>query len=373
MKVLIINSVCGVGSTGRIAAGIAEGFEGQGHEVKVAFGRKAPASGTERYAVRIGNRFSVGVHFLATKLLDRHGLGSAGATRRFLHWAESYDPDLVWLHNVHGYYINYAELFRWIKSRPDMEVRWTLHDCWAFTGHCSHFLLSECEKWKTGCDGCISKHAYPSSILPDRSKRNYRDKKISFTGVKNMKIITPSNWLNGCVRESFFREYEIQTVYNKVDENIFRPVEDRARIREAYKKYLKNGEYDRKKIILGVAGVWTREKGYEDFVKLSELLPEEYQIVMVGLSKKQMQKLPDKITGVPRTSSREELSLLYNGALYYVNLTYEDTFPTTNLEAVACGVRVITYDTGGCRETVKENDFVVRTGDLKRVAEIIIG
>ncbi len=373
MKVLIINSVCGVGSTGRIAAGIAGELEGQGHEVKIAFGRKAAAPETEKYAVRIGSRFSVGVHFLATKLLDRHGLCSIGATRRFLSWAEGYDPDLLWLHNIHGYYINYIELFRWIKSRPDMEVRWTLHDCWAFTGHCSHFLLSGCGKWKTGCSRCISKQAYPSSILADRSKKNYRDKERSFTGVKNLKIITPSNWLKGCVRTSFLREYEVETVYNRVDEKIFRPVKDRSKIKEAYKKYLKNGEYDRKKIVLGVAGVWTKEKGYEDFRKLSGLLPKEYQVVLVGLSKQQVKKLPDGMTGVPHTSSQEELSLLYNGAYCYVNLTYEDTFPTTNLEAAACGVPVITYDTGGCRETVGEKDYVVRPGELGEVSNIITG
>lgn len=185
-------------------AGIAEDFEKQGHEVKIAYGRKSILYKDRPHCVKIGNTLSVGFHFLGTRLLDRHGLGSTFATKKFLHWAGKYDPDLVWLHNIHGYYLNYKELFKWIKARPDMEVRWTLHDCWAFTGHCSHFLLLGCDKWKTGCERCEAKGSYPTSIWKDRSRKNYGDKKKSFTGIKKLQIITPSNWLKGCVEKSFF-------------------------------------------------------------------------------------------------------------------------------------------------------------------------
>lgn len=370
MKVLLINSVCGFGSTGRIVVNIAENFKEQGHEVKIAFGRKSVNSKSKEYSVRIGNWFSVGLHYLFTKLFDRHGLGSRYTTRHFLRWAEKYDPDLLWIHNIHGYYINYTELFQWIKTRPEMKVRWTLHDCWAFTGHCSHFLISGCNRWRLKCYNCMSKKAYPSSLFIDRSTKNYKDKKESFTGVKKMKIITPSNWLRDCVKDSFLKEYEVETVYNTVDKKIFYPTPDKVRIRQVYRKYLKNVEYD-KKILLGVASVWTDAKGYADFVKLSQILSEEYQVVLVGVSPKQMRKLPKQIVGIPQISSQEELCFLYNGACYYINLTYEDTFPTTNLEAAACGASVITYDTGGCRETVGENAHVVGVGNLKAVVDII--
>lgn len=372
MKVLMINVVCGIGSTGRICTDMATALEAQGHKVKIAYGRLDVPEKYQEYAIRIGNNNSVRFNALKARIFDNEGLNAVGATKKFLKWADEYNPDMLWLHNIHGYYINYPLLFKWIKDRTQMQVKWTLHDCWSFTGHCSHFLVSGCGKWKTGCSRCISKHGYPSSILADRSKKNYRDKKRSFTGVKNMKIITPSNWLEGCVRESFLGEYEVETVHNRVDEKVFHPVKDASRIKQAYLKYLKESEYDRKKILLGVAGVWTVGKGYEDFIKLSRLLSEEYQIVLVGLSRKQIKNLPKGIIGVPRTSSQEELCLLYNGALYFVNLTYEDTFPTTNLEAAACHVPVITYDSGGCRETVGENDYVVKAGDLEAVVRIVV-
>lgn len=167
------------------------------------------------------------------------------------------------------------------------------------------------------------------------------------------------------------KEYKVEAVYNKINKEVFHPVKDVNRIGRVYEKYIGKEIY-RKKILLGVAGVWTKEKGYDDFLKLSELLPDKYRIVLTGLSEKQMRKLPDKIFGIPRISSQKELCLLYNGAHCYINLTYEDTFPTTNLEAVACGIPVITYDTGGCKETVEGMDYVVKPGELEKIVHVIV-
>ena len=148
MKILMINVVCGIRSTGRICTDLAAEMEAQGHEVKIAYGRETVPEKYQKYAVRIGTDWDVKLHGLKSRLLDAHGLGSKKATKHFLDWAEEYKPDLLWLHNIHGYYINYELLFAWIKRRPDMEVKWTLHDCWAFTGHCSHFSFVKCYRWK---------------------------------------------------------------------------------------------------------------------------------------------------------------------------------------------------------------------------------
>ena len=172
MKVLMINSVCGIRSTGRICTDLASELEAQGHQVRIAYGRESVPEQYTKYAVRIGNEWDVRLHGVRSRLLDEHGLSSKSATKRFLKWAEEYDPDLLWLHNIHGYYINYELLFDWIKGRPKMQVKWTLHDCWAFTGHCSYFTVARCEQWKTGCTHCVQKKRYPASLLVDNCRKN---------------------------------------------------------------------------------------------------------------------------------------------------------------------------------------------------------
>ena len=363
MKYLIINAVCGIGSTGKICGAIAEACDQEGHEVKIAFGRDGTVPDRyRRFAVRIGSDLDVKLHGIASRLLDNHGFSSAAATRRFLQWADRYDPDVLWLHNIHGYYLNIQLLFDWIKSRPNMQVKWTLHDCWSFTGHCSYFDFAGCDRWKTGCHDCPQKRAYPASILLDNSKRNYGKKRALFTGVPNMTLITPSQWLADIVKQSFLQEYPVKVRYNTIDTNIFKPTAGDFR---------KKHGLENKKIILGVANVWEPRKGLPDFLKLSEMLDDQYKIVLVGLSPDQLQALPENILGICRTGSAEELAQIYTAADVFVNTTYEDNYPTVNLEARACGTRIISYDTGGCRETLGEDDILVTTGDLQMLKQRI--
>ena len=306
--------------------------------------------------MRIGNDMDVYSHVLYSRLKDKHGLASKTATKKFLKWAEEYNPDILWLHNIHGYYINYELLFQWIKSRPNMQVKWTLHDCWTFTGHCSHFTYVGCDKWKTGCYNCPQLDQYPKSIT-DNSQNNYNSKKSSFTGVPNLTIITPSNWLKERVQESFLSEYPVEVHYNTINTDIFKPTPS------TFKQ--DHGIQD-KKMILGVASVWNERKGLNDFIELSKMLDEHYQIVLVGLTDTQIKELSrkaSKIIALPRASSAKELAQIYTAADVFVNPTYEDTFPTVNMEAEACGTRVITYNTGGCSETIKLiNSLVIEQG-----------
>ena len=357
-RLLLINSVCGIGSTGRICADIAREYEHDGYEVKIAYGRSdVIGEGTEKYAVRIGNKFELYLHVAYTRLFDKHGLASKNATKKFLKWADDYDPDILWLHNIHGYYINYELLFDWIKTRqkkqaesgkPVMEVKWTLHDCWAFTGHCSHFTYAGCDKWKTGCEDCPQKKEYPASSIVDNSENNYYRKKKAFQDVDNLTIITPSKWLEELVRNSFLGEYPTEVRYNTVDKTIFKPTPSDFR-----QKY---GIRDDQIMLLGVSSIWNERKGLSDYVKLfnklSEVQADKYIMVLVGLTETQINDMPKGMICIPKTGSREELAKIYTAADYFVNLTYEDTFPTVNLEAEACGTRVISYDVGGCGETL---------------------
>jgi len=343
MKVLFINSVCGIRSTGRICTDLAQELEAQGHECKIAYGIEEVPEKFQRYAVRIGKDMDLKLHGLRTRMLDEHGLGSVRATKDFLKWAEAYDPDMLWLHNIHGYYINYELLFGWIKSRPQMKVQWTLHDCWAFTGHCTHFTFAKCEQWKTQCITCPEKKRYPSSLLISNCKTNYKRKSEAFCGVKDMTLITPSNWLADLVKQSFLKEYPVEVRHNTIDTTVFKPTPSNFRERHGLED---------KKIILGVASVWDERKGLGDFFKLADMLDDNYRIVLVGLDKKQMLELKPNMLGIRRTNSTKELAEIYTAADVFFNPTYEDNYPTVNLEAEACGTRVITYATGGAPETI---------------------
>ena len=363
MKVLFINAVCGTGSTGKICADLAKKYEAEGHGVKIAYGRHGYVPEEyKKYAVRIGNDFDVKLHALQTRIFDNHGFASKKETKKFLKWADEYSPDLLWLHNLHGYYINIELLFQWIKKHPKMHIKWTLHDCWAFTGHCAHFTAVGCEKWKIHCSNCEQKKQYPASLFLDNSYKNFEVKKQLFTSVKNLEIIVPSNWLADLVKQSFLKEYPIKVVYNQIDTNIFKPT--KSNFKEKY-------NLTNKKIILGVANVWDDRKGLNDFIKLSEMISDNYKIVLVGLTKKQIKELPNNILGIERTKNQKELAEIYSSSYVFFNPTYEDNYPTVNLEAEACGIPVITYDTGGCSETLKTKKSVCIKKDLNKLINIL--
>ncbi|MBQ7831632.1 MAG: glycosyltransferase [Clostridia bacterium] len=358
MKVLMINSVCGIRSTGRICTDIADLLTAQGHECKIAYGRETVPEKYQKYAVRIGSNTDVKIHAGLSRIFDSAGFHSKKATKKFLKWVEEYNPDVIHLHNLHGYYLHLGILFDYLK-KANKKVVWTLHDCWAFTGHCAHFDYINCQKWQTGCFNCPQKKRYPSSLLFDHSKQNYEKKKALFTGLKDMTIVTPSKWLADLVKQSFLKEYPVKVVYNGIDLAVFKPME--SDVRAQY------GLVD-KKIVLGVATAWANRKGLEDFITLSNKLDKTYQIVLVGLTKTEMEALPETVLGIERTNSIKELVELYTAADVFVNLTAEETLGLTNIEALACGTPVVTYRTGGSPETVDETcGVVVDRGDIEGV------
>ena len=360
MKVLMINSVCGIRSTGRICTDLAVELEKQGHDVKIAYGRENVPAEFERFAVKIGSNLDVKVHGIKARAFDAMGFGSTKATKKFIQWVKEYDPDVIHLHNIHGYYINIEILFGYLKT-CGKKIIWTLHDCWAFTGNSAYCDAIDCTRWKTGCQNCPQRDVYPKS-LTDNSKNNWRKKKEIFTGVPDLTIVTPSNWLKGLVEESFLSEYPVEVIHNGIDTDFFKPMESDFR-----KKY---GLED-KIIVLGVAAVWEKRKGLDDFISLSQLLDEDHVIVLVGLSEKQKKKLPSNIISVSTRDDVSELVKVYSMANVFVNPTYEDNFPTVNLEAIACGTPVINYNTGGSPESAEIYGVVVTKGNIHSVIDSI--
>ena len=365
MRAAIINTVTGTGSVGRIACGTADEIIRNGGEALLMRGRGEAVNGYDNY--RIGSDPDMFFHGIMTRITDRHGLYSKNATHRLIKKLEEYDPDVIQLHNIHGYYVNYPMLFDWLKNcgKP---VVWTLHDCWSFTGHCAHFDYCGCDKWKRECFDCPEKSEYPASFVKDSSKSNFKRKKESFTGVKNLRLVTPSEWLKEEVKESFLSDYPVKVINTGIDREQFKPV--RSDVRTAF------GIGEEETLILGVANPWRERKGLYDFGELYTLLekehPGKYRIAMVGLKPSHMEELPEGIIKLSHTESVGELAEWYSAADVYVNLTYGDTFPTTNIEAIACGTPVITYNAGGSPESITEKTGrTVDKGDLEGVVKAV--
>lgn len=354
-KLLQIDSCLVTGSTGRITESVARIAQEQGWECYIVHGGRYVKRPSCMNDIQTVSKYGEYIHYAESLLLDNHGLASRRATRKVVEEIKKIKPDVIQLHCVHGYYLNYKILFDYLNS-TNIPVVWTFHDCWAFTGHCAHFVTAGCEKWKTGCYDCPLKGDYPKSFV-DSSKRNYEIKKKLFGANANMIIVPVSDWMAGFVKQSFLKDKRINVIKNGVDLNVFKP----------------GAPATGKKRVLGVSGVWNKDKGLYDFHRLRELLdPDEYEIVLVGLSKEQVKELPNGIIGIEHTESVQELADLYASSIVFVNPTYADTFPTVNLEALACGTPVITYRTGGSPEAVTpETGWVVEQGDVEGVARLV--
>lgn len=361
MKILQVNTVCSTGSVGRIALDLYHVIEKNDSECLIAYGRgDAPK---DIQSVKVNSKLDFYSHVLYQFVTGANGFASVRSTKKLIKEIEKYNPDIIHLHNVHGFYLNIELFFHYLK-KVNKPVIWTLHDCWSFTGHCAYFDYVQCDKWKTGCHHCEQyKSAYPYGLLYDNSVYNYKKKKELFCGLHNLTIVTPSNWLKEYVGQSFLKDYSVQVIYNGIDLEQFKPT-----VGELTKQYKNKDGYT----ILGVANMWEARKGLKYFIELSKELPKEYQIILVGLNEKQKKELPSNMIGITRTQNVKELAQLYTIADVYVNATLEDNFPTTNIESLACNTPVITFATGGSVESVDEEcGMVVPKGNLVKLKEAI--
>lgn len=345
MNVAIVN-MTHKGSTGRIMLNIAQTARKEGHNVKtyspVLFSRVAKEKefvADNHYTW--GSRFGYAFHYYCGTALGLNGFFSYTGTRKLIRDLKKFKPDIIHLHNLHNFSVNLPLLFNYIK-KARIKVIWTLHDCWAFTGHCPHFTVAGCDKWKTGCNKCSQLAFYPKSYV-DTSKLMYSLKKKWFTGIENMTIVTPSKWLADIVAESFLGKYSVVVINNGINLEIFKATENNCR-----HKY---GIPEERTILLGVSLGWSERKGLDVFIELSKRLDDEkYQIVLVGTNDRTDESLPDSIISIHQTSNPQELAEIYSVADLFVNPTREETYPTVNMESIACGTPVLTFRTGGSPE-----------------------
>ncbi|CAM3563372.1 glycosyltransferase [Erysipelothrix urinaevulpis] len=349
-KIMFINSVVDFGSTGRIVRTLAETAKGQGDEVCIVYGRKDSIKMDDTFYM--GNTISTLNHVFMTRLFGNHGLHSNNATKKLIDKIKSFNPDIIHLHNLHGYYLNVPMLLKYLNG-TDIKIVWTLHDAWIISSSSASFLYNGCKEWDEGCVKCNNTKDYPEVILFPNEKRNFKWKKDLISKNRNLTIVTPSEWLNKLVSDSFLKNKSIITINNGIDTEVFTP--------NAFNKL--NTELSQKignrKVLLGVASDWEFRKGLSFLEELSQKVSDKYVVVVVGVSQQQKNHLPDNMIGVLRTNNTEELAALYANAFAYINPTLDDNFPTTNLEALSCGTPVITFDTGGSGESVSPTTGIV--------------
>lgn len=343
-------------STGNISQSIGNSAISIGWDSWIAYSSREPAVPSFSHIIKVGGFLNPYIHYAENRLFDREGLSSRRATRELVKQIKAIKPDIVQLHNIHDHWLNYRILFEYLNS-TDIKVVWTFHDCWAFTGHCFHFVTKDCQKWKIECHDCPLQREYPKTLL-DRSRKNFELKKRLFTSNPNLTIVGCSNWMADLVHMSFLKDKRIEVIHNGIDLNVFKPSGSKPN----------DGTFR----VLAVSNVWNKEKGYYDILKLREYLPSDYEIIIVGLAADQLKELPKGIKGIQRTQNVQEMVELYSSSNVLINPTYADTFPTINIEALACGTPVITYNTGGSPEIIDEKTgIVVEQGNLEALTNAI--
>ena len=352
---LLINVALNWGSTGKIVEGIGVLALSQGWDVYVAHGTRYRNPSALK-SIQVTSKAGEMLHYIESSLFDAQGLGSRFATRRLLKKIDELKPDVVHIHNIHGCFLNYPILFRYLREKS-IPVVWTLHDCWAMTGHCVHFERTHCEKWKTQCGDCQQKHDFPASYLLDRSKSNYMLKKQLFTAMEKLWITTVSSWLKGVAEQSYLKKFPVDVVPNGINTKTFVPTENNV------KQRLGIGD---KKLVLAVASGFDERKGIYDFVKLGKVLPSEFQLMLIGTNKSDKRVLPENVITVSRANGAAELAAFYSAADVLLSLSYEETFGMTIVEAMACGTPAIVYDNTAQPELITpETGLVVKTGDVE--------
>lgn len=355
MRVLFINTVYGVGSTGKIVRDLEMELTKQGHTVRVCYGRKSSAK--SKNAVQVSSKIETYIDALLTRLTGLHGCFSPISTQKIIKEIDRFNPDIVHLHNIHGYYVNIYRLITYLKKR-EIRVVWTLHDELMFTGKCSYAY--GCDKWRVECGQCPQIQEYPKSLFFDFSKLQFRWKKKCLKNIKDFCFVTPSKWLKERVESSILNSASCAVINNGIDITETFVVREADRLRNA----LNIGD---KKVVLTVTDdVFSDRKGIKEFCDLADMNSEQPLVfIVVGGVREDLQR--DNILYIPKTASQKELGEYYSLADVFVIPSKCDNFPTVCIESLACGTPVIGFDAGGISETAPDETIgkFVKTDDMQ--------
>ena len=357
MKIVQLNVTCGVGSTGKICLAVSRLLNERGVENYILFSEE---DSDYEYGIKYADKLSIKLEALKSRVFGNYGFNSKTLTKKLIAKLDEINPDIVHLHNLHGHGCNLEMLFTYFKEK-NIKLYWTFHDCWAFTGYCPHFDMIGCDKWQTQCQACPQKGAY--SFFFDKSDKLYSKKKALFSGL-DLTIITPSEWLKNLVKKSFLKDYEVRVINNGIDLDVFKPSESDFRESHGLKDEF---------LILGVAFNWDERKGLDVFSDLARTLPNDCRLVLVGTNENTRKLLPENVITIDRTENQQQLAEIYSACDLFVNATREDTFPTVNIEALACGTPVLTFRTGGSAEIIDEScGMVVDKNDTQALINAVL-
>ena len=352
MKIVQINAVCGMGSTGGITIQISKMLNEHNIENYIFY-----TYGTYDYeqGIKYSSNLNIRLNAIMARVFGNYGFNSHLATRKLIRKLKEIKPDIVHLHNIHGHDVNLKAFFRYLKE-SNVRVIWTFHDCWAFTGYCMHFDFLKCQKWEEMCRKCPQRSKF--SLFFDKSEKLFRLKKSLFTDIEDMTIVAPSEWLATLARHSFMDKFPVEVINNGTDLDVFY-----KRDTDIKQKYGLEEKY----LVLGIP-----KENIEWFLELAKIVSDKYQLLLAGLSRSQMESLPENIIGIGKVKNREEMAAIFSAADVFVNMTLQDTFPTVNLESLACGTPVITFNTGGSPEAVDdETGAVVQKGNIAELYKAI--
>jgi glycosyltransferase involved in cell wall biosynthesis len=370
MNILQINTAADTGGAGIAMARLHRGLVRQGHESRIlARLRRSPQPDVLTIPEALGVQQTLVNRFLnnVRMQLDAWFVSPQvyGSTKRILDSELFEQADIIQLHNLHGWYFNYALLPQISARKP---VIWTLHDMWAFTGHCAYSY--ECVRWQTGCFDCPllrgdgRRLVEPRPTLLDRTSQQWQKKRDLYQASR-LHIVTPSLWLADLVQRSILgNALSIQSIPYGIDLAVFSPREQ-VSARQAL------GIRQSAKVILFVAAkVIQGRKGLAYLYEALHSMQNTEEIVLLtvgsaGPSHQQLQHFEQIHLGQVADESR--LNLAYSAADVYVLPTLADNQPLTVLESLASGTPVVAFDVGGVPEMITH----LHTGYLARYKDAI--
>lgn len=367
MKIVEIN-MCHFGSTGKIMFQIAKCARNKNYKAYTfsthMFEKKyhkLPYMGD--FHTYFSNYVENAFHYLFGILFDKNGSFSYFGTKKLIRKIKKIQPDIIHIHNIHGFCMHHKSFFNFLKHCK-AKIVWTFHDCWPFTGGCPHFVLANCEKWKSCCQECPQLNVYPKAKI-DQRRKNFKAKKEMIYQVPNDKmiIVSPSKWLESLVKQSFLNNYKTIVINNGIDLNCFKYTPSDFR---------QKNNIENKFVLLGVAFDWGFRKGLDVFIELAKRLDDRFQIVLVGVDGVTKNILPSNIITIEKTHNQIELAKIYSAADLFINPTREENYPTVNMESIACGTPVITFKTGGSPEMLTSmTGKVIESNSVEELLEVI--
>ncbi len=310
-----------------------------------------------------GNLLETYIHGFLSRIFGIEGYGNYFASKKLLRFIKKNNFDLIHLHNIHSFCLSFS-FFKKLKQL-NIPVVWTFHDLWPITGSC--FYPADCNKWQKGCKNCSDKKRPPRSLISSSSFIWHKKRNV-FSKNWPLNIVTPSKWLKKQVQKSFLKNKQIKVIPNAINTKLFKP-----RNKTKLKKEFKIPQ--NKKVILFVASDLSKKrKGIKYFLNALPFIKGDNWMVLIIGKKINKNKFPKNISILQagHIKDRKKLAKLYSLSDLFIATPLAEIFGRTTTEALASGLPVIGFKTGGVLEQVgKDSGILVDKKDVNSLAKAI--